>query len=467
MKMHTAAKQAFDLWQLIQGEQEELSSLHFTGAKNQLLPSVCDVTGFALASIGIAGLAAVKLKVKRLENISSFAVEVDTLEACAAFQSERLLQPIGWELPKLWDSIAGDYPTKDTWIRLHTNYKNHRVAALDALQLKDAERNDIEQKAAQWMACDLEAAVIAKGGCAAVMYTRDHWLKTAFGISTINEQPINIEMIGKGIAGFGKIAAHEGPLSGIRVLDLTRVIAGPECTKFLALQGADVLRIDPPGFEEVPALLPDTTVGKRCAILNLSKNEELENFKWLLKEAHVLVLGLRAGAIDQFGLTLHQIREINPSIIIAQINAYGWKSDWSARRGFDSLVQMSSGIAAWGAKEKNANRPAPLPVQALDHGAGFLLAAGICRALDLLYKHQILTTVRSSLIGAANFLFSQAKGDINSLGPDENDFASCLFEDQTEWGKVKRVLPPGLIDGERALWNIPAGSLGKALPSFV
>src|SRR5690606_28759131 len=134
----------------------------------------------------------------------------------------------------------------------------------------------------------------------------------------------------------------------------------PVATRFLAGYGADVLRIDPPGFAEVPALLPDTTVGKRCAWLDLTTVDGRQRFEALVASADVLVCGLRPGALDRLGFDTAALRERNPSLIIAALDAYGWEGPWRDRRGFDSLVQMSCGIAAAGAAAAGADQPVPL-----------------------------------------------------------------------------------------------------------
>jgi hypothetical protein len=283
------------------------------------------------------------------ESISTRERSARTLVSCprpthsSRHRSTSLFEPVGWERPPAWDPIAGDYRAKDRWIRLHTNYAAHRRAALEVLGTP-AEREAVTAAVSTWDASALESAVALAGGCAAAMYTRSEWLAHPHGACVENEPAIRV--VERGRASRPLAAEARAPYAGIRVLDLTRVIAGPVCTRFLAAHGAQVLRIDPPAFEEVAALVPETTAGKRCAFLALDTREGRTRFAELLAEADVLVHGLRPGALAGLGFHDDTLRRDNPALVVAALDAYGWTGPWRTRRGFDSLVQMSSGIAA-------------------------------------------------------------------------------------------------------------------------
>ncbi len=430
-----------------------------TGGPRSVLPSHFDVTGLATASVAAATLAAAEFLAAR-NGTPALPVTVDSRQACAAFAAEGLFTPVGWQLPDIWDPIAGNYQAQDGWIRLHTNYAYHRAAVERLLGAQD--RESVRAAVTGWKAGDLESAVVEAGGCAAVMRTREDWLASPAGAATAHAPLVSaaerrLPAGTQGAAGAGA-AAGPGPYAGVRVLDLTRVIAGPVGTRFLAAYGADVLRIDPPGFAEVPALLPETTAGKRTAALDLRTPDGRAAFAGLVATADVLVTGLRADALARLGFDDGALADLNPALIVASLDAYGWDGPWRDRRGFDSLVQMSAGIAAAGAEAAGAGHPLPLPVQALDHGCGYLIAAAVGRALTRRLTESAVDRIRVSLVGVANLLWSLPRaGDLGEQPamPKPGDFR--LADTHTAWGPARRVPLPGEIAGLDPQWRIEAG----------
>ncbi len=436
-------------------DDRALGAVTFTGPR-VVLPSEFDVTGLATGAVAAATLAAAQLHAARRSTVLA-PVAIDSAEACAVFEAEKLFTPVGWALPSLWDSLAGNYRAADRWIRLHTNYAHHRAVVHDVLAAED--REGVRAAVAGRSAEEIESAIVAAGGAAAVMRSRTEWLASAAGQATVAEPVMIIEEQGS-IAPVGwKDAQADLPFSGVRVLDLTRVIAGPVCTKFLAWHGADVLRVDPPGFEEVASLLPETTVGKRTAAVDLATPDGRATFEQLVKLADVIVVGYRADALAKYGYDDAQLAALNQALIIARINAYGWEGPWRSRKGFDSLVQMSCGIAADGAAARGLDEPMPLPVQALDHATGWLLGATIARSLT----HQLMTSatthIRGSLIGTANLLYRM--NPPSSPPKAAKPRALTLEESHTEWGRARRVAMPGTIAGLHTHWAQPAGRLGR------
>ncbi|HEV8296327.1 MAG TPA: CoA transferase [Acidimicrobiales bacterium] len=427
----------------------------------EVLPSVYAVTSFAAASVATATLAVAGLHARR--NGRPVAdVEVDRTLACAAFRYESLFSPVGWELPALWDPVAGDYRARDGWIRLHTNYANHRAAALGVLGA-EADRGAVARAVAGWDAEALEQSVVDAGGCAAAMSTTTAWASGAVAQAVAAAPPIAVTRTDPQGARLGKRGGTR-PLDGVRVLDLTRVIAGPTCTRMLAAYGADVLRVDPPGFAEVPALVPETTAGKRCCALDLAEPSARSRFEALVAEADVVVHGLRPGALARFGFDKDSLRRIHPGLVTVALNAYGWVGPWRYRRGFDSLVQMSTGIAARGAELSGADHPVSLPAQALDHATGHLLAAATCNALARSLDDGAGTDVRASLVGTASLLIDcgeHGRPDGQPAWPD------AVFDPATTaWGPARRVRVPGAIDGCPPRLDVDAGPLGRHEAAF-
>ncbi len=427
-----------------------------TAGPRAVLPSVFDVTGLATGAVAIATLAAARLAAARHQSPPP-AVTVDSREASAGFAGEGLFQPIGWEQPPLWDPIAGNYRAADGWIRLHTNYAYHRAAVERVLAAHD--RDTVQAAVADQPAEQIEQAIVEAGGAAAAMHTRSEWLASPAGAATAQAPPLTVTESGHTEPAAWTTTRGERPLTGVRVLDLTRVIAGPVCTKFLAAYGADVLRIDPPGFEEVASLLPETTLGKRTTALDLTTPAGRATFETLLADADVLVVGLRADALADLGYDDHTLAALNPGLVIASLDAYGWDGPWRNRRGFDSLVQMSCGIAAAGAAAKDQDEPAPLPVQALDHATGWFLAAAVTRALTRRLTASVTSRIHASLIGTANLLYTLDAPAERPPRPKPGDFT--LEDTTTVWGPAKRVPLPGHIDGIPPHWAQQAGPLDR------
>jgi hypothetical protein len=450
------------LWSELAGPADLVGALEIDGPTGGL-PSIYAVAELAAAQIGAATLAAAELLAARERRPIRLA-RVDRRHAVAAFRSERYLRPIGWQRPPPWDPVAGDYRTRDGFIRLHTNYASHRAAALGVLEAP-AERDPVARAVLAWNASDLEEAVVRAGGAAAAMRTDAEWRKHPQGAAVAAEPLVAMEATPGQPAAMPDPAG--APLAGIRVLDLTRVIAGPVCTRFLAAWGADVLRIDPPGFDEVGALLAETTAGKRRAELDLRDARGRTAFERLASEAHVLVSSYRGDALERLGLSAAALRMVNPALILASIDAYGYTGPWRHRRGFDSLVQMSCGIAARGQEAAGAEIPVPLPAQALDHGCGYLLAAAVCRALTRRLRRGEAGTVRASLARTARLLTDVAGSSI--AGDQEftaQDAEPWLETVDSAWGPLARVRCPGSIAGITPGWSRPAGPLGTDPPTW-
>ena len=427
--------------------------LHVIG--DESLPSCFAVSDLAAASIAVAGLAVSELLALEGE---APQVTVDRHLASAWFLWS--LRPQGWKLPAPWDPIAGDYRTEDGWIRLHTNAPRHRAAALAVLGCAD-ERKPVAAAVARRRAGELEAAIVAANGCAAEMRSAEAWREHEQGHAVAAEPLVALRRM-PAPALRAWCPAQGRPLAGVRVLDLTRILAGPVATRFLAGLGAEVLRIDPPGWDE-RSVAPDVTLGKSCARLDLHSTEDRRVFEGLLAEADVLVHGYRPGALEALGYGEAQRRAINPGLVDVSLCAYGWTGPWAVRRGFDSLVQMSAGIAEAGMRWKQAEQPVPLPVQALDHATGYLMAAAALRGLVTRQREGETVTARLSLARTAALLVGVGGG---SAGPAFNELREKDYGikiEDTAWGPAQRLQSPLLIGDNPLRWALPASPLGSAV----
>lgn len=419
-----------------------------TGAGS--LPSPFHVSKLADATVAAANLAIAELHAVRA-GVACPAVTIDRGEVAAAFRSERHFTPLGWALPPLWDPIAGDYPTSDGWVRIHTNYAHHRAAALRALEAPE-ERDAVARAVARRTKDDVERAIVLEGGAAAAVRTLADWAEHPQG-RAVADEPI----VAREDRGPARPLPPGRALEGVRVLDLTRVIAGPVGTRVLAAYGATVLRLDPPGFAEVPVLLGDVTGGKYRAPIDLRTPGGKALFERLAAEADVLVCGYRPEALASRGIALDALPS---SLSIVQLDAYGWSGPWRGRRGFDSLVQASSGIAA----RCGSGKPGVLPAQALDHGSGYLVAAAVCRALALRAETGRSSLSRLSLARLARVLVD--------LGDDADPHAGIVESprlhevDVTGLGRARRARVPGEIAGLEARWDRLPGPLGVDEPRW-
>lgn len=419
------------------------------------LASTYDVQGFAEACVG-AALSAVSAFAARRTGKAPQTFTVDRAHVSAAFVSERWLAPEGWALPGLWDPLSGDYPTADGWVRLHMNAPAHRAAALAALDLPadTGARDSVAAVVSGANGEAVEAAVVAAGGCAAVCRTAAAWAAHAQGRSVAQEPLCAFETVAT-LAPAPRFGVGPG-LEGVRVLDLTRVIAGPVATRFLASHGADVLRVDPPGYAEVPALLPDTTWGKRRCALDLRASADRAAFEALVAGADALVHGYRRGALEALGYGPAALHALNPGLVVVGLNAYGATGPWAGRRGFDSLVQMSAGLADAGRAATGADRPAPLPAQALDQGTGYLAAAAVVHGLTLRLDgevcHAHLSLARTALALAERGLGYPVHGP----PLDAETVDRFRVRDESDFGPLRRVSAPG---GTATALH-PAGPLG-------
>ncbi|MCK2037245.1 CoA transferase [Microbacterium sp. SSW1-49] len=289
----------------------------------------------------------------------------------AAYRSDRVLT-IDGTAPPVWSPFSGFWRTLDGWVRTHGNYPHHAAGLRSGLGMPEtADADQVRDALAVRTSSDAVAAITAAGGLAVPVGTEDPALD-----AVLRSRPLlDVRRVETPAAPPRRRTSlsQDPPLDGIRVLDLTRVIAGPVCTRTLALLGADVLRIDPPHLSEPGWQHLDTGHGKRTALLDARSTQMHE----LLATADVVVLGYRPDALDRLGLAPSDLIERHPGLVVARLSA--WGTEHPRRAGFDSLVQAESGIA-W-IESPDGHNPGALPAQALDHSAGYLLAAAVITLL--------------------------------------------------------------------------------------
>ncbi|WP_031072461.1 CoA transferase [Streptomyces sp. NRRL S-118] len=425
------------------------------------LPSRLPVSELARATVAVCSLAAAELGAVRGGRPVP-RVRVDDGAVATAFRSDRLVRLDG----QAWSTFAPlsrFWRTADGQVRTHANYPHHRARLLAALGLPDgAGPEAVARAVAERPAREVEDAVYAAGGLAVAVRGPREWAAHEQGALVARRPLLTLERTGDAPARVPDGAPL--PCSGLRVLDLTRVLAGPVATRTLALLGADVLRVDAPHLPESQEAHNDTGLGKRSTTLDLGRGTDRRAFDDLLADADVVVTGYRPGALDRFGLSPEALAERRPGLVVGQLSAWGRYGPWSGRRGFDSLVQAATGIAVL---EGSADEPGALPAQALDHGTGYLLAAALLRALTERHRAGGTWLARLALTQTAHWLVhGLTRGPADDAagfpGPDR-----WLTERETPMGRLRYALPPVAYDGAPADWARPPGRWGADRPEWL
>ncbi|GHE10149.1 CoA transferase [Streptomyces alanosinicus] len=439
-------------WSALGGDPAHLARLT-TVTREGALQARLPVRELAGACVGACALAAAELAARRAGLAEPPGVRVDDGAVAAAFHSERHLLVDG-RAPVVFAPLSRFWRTADGWVRTHANYSHHRARLLGALDLPaDASVEAVAARLAERPALEAEEAVHGAGGLAVALRTPKQWRAHEQAAEVAARPLVERERAttapARVLAPLDPAAAPLLPAAGLRVLDLTRVLAGPVATRTLALLGADVLRLDAPWLPELPDQHADTGFGKRSATLDAGADPD--TFGELLAAADVVVTGYRPGALDRFGLSPRALFARRPGLVVAQISAWGAYGPWGARRGFDSLVQAATGIAA---TEGSAEEPGALPAQALDHGSGYLLAAAVLRALTEQSYDGGGRLVRLALARTAHWLTDGIEPAAAAGAPYEGPRA-WLTETDGPLGRLRHARPPVAFAGGPVAWARP------------
>ncbi len=451
------------LWQSADGNPEALKSISLTGTEPVLPSSFCMGTA-AQASIGAATLAASQLW--QLRNNANQQAHVDMRHAAAEFRSERYLLVDGKPAPDLWDAIAGNYQTQDNrWVRLHTNFPAHRDGLLAILKC-DHTRQAVQKALLGWNAQAIEDEANARGILATMMRSREEWRTHEQG-RALGRMPV-FTIVKTGDAPPQHLQSASRPLSNIRVLDFTRVIAGPVCGRTLAAHGADVMRITAEHLPFMAPLMIDNGRGKLSAFLDLRTKQDTSKLVELVGQSDVFVQGYRPGAIASHGFSPEDLAGIRPGIVTASLSAYGHQGPWANRRGFDSLVQMSTGINKEEADAAGVSGPKVLPCQALDHAAGYILSFATMMALHRQATIGGSWHVETSLAQAGRWIetLGRLKNGLDYHDPDRNDIEDLTESSPSGFGEISTVKHAGILTNSPAFWSRPSMPLGSHPPQW-
>lgn len=447
------------IWKLGGGALSALDGVALRG-QNPALPSTFAVGTMAQATVAASALAAAELWYLRTRRRQ--LVAVDMRHAAMEFRSERYLQVEGKPERRIWDKVAGVYKVGDgRYVRVHANMPHHRERTLRFLGA-EYDRDSVAAKLMDWTGEALETAAADNGMVITMMRSPEEWRAHPHG-AAVGSLPL-YEVVRIGDAPPRKRSAAARPLSDIRVLDLTRVIAGPVCGRTLAAHGADVLSVTGPGIPDIESLIMDGGRGKLRTEVNLATEQGRETLRALAREADVFVQGYRPGAIAAKGFSPERLAEISPGIVCVSLSAWGHAGPWAHRRGFDSLVQNANGLNAAEAEAAGIEGPKELPCQALDHGTGFLMATGAMLALKRQAEEGGSWLVRVSLAQTGEWLWQLGrlpKECFSMTDPAREDVRDLIERTQSGFGPMDAVRHAGRLSDTPPSFARPAMPLGS------
>lgn len=448
-----------DLWALGQMPLAALDQADLSGS-DPVLPSSFAVGTAAQSSMAAAALAACEFGHERGQ--ARQRVALDMLHAaleCTTWFS------VDGRVPDLWDPFSGLYRCADGWVRIHANFAHHRDGALRLLGLDPATatRAQAEQALLNWSAEDFEAAAAQRGLVVAALRSFEQWDAHPQGQAVAAMPWFTIERIGDAPPlTLPALAADDRPLQGVKVLELTRILAGPVAGRALAAYGADVMLLNSPHLPNIEAIA-DTSRGKRSAHVDLREPGGRQALERLVGQAHVWMQGYRPGALDALGWSPQQLVQQRPGLVCVSLCAYGAAGPWASRRGFDSLVQTATGFNLAEAQAAGTANPKALPMQILDHATGYLMAYGAAVALRRQQREGGSWLVRVSLAQTGHWLRQMprvARG-FDVTPPPLDDY---LESTASGFGQLRAVRHAVRLSRTPAGWDRPSMPPGSHAP---
>jgi len=446
---------------------ERAREVEITGGTDPILPTpfrIGETSAAALAAVGLAVSDLWALRTGRRQEIG-----VDTRRATASLRSGHYLKMDGAHVSTERNTIMGVYPARNgRWSYLHCNFPNHRAAALGVLDVPE-DREAVRKAVAQWDALELEEAIIAAKGAGGMVRTMDEWAghPQAAAIASL---PL-MEIIKIGASAPEKLPDGDRPLSGIRVLDLTRVLAGPTCARTLAEHGADVLKITGAHLPNIGYQEYDTGHGKLSAHLDLREAKDVEILKGLVREADVFSQGYRPGTLGGRGFSPEALATLRPGLVFVSLCAFGHVGPWASRRGFDTVVQTVSGITSRQGELFPGASPGPqfYPVSAIDYLTGYLMAFGAMVALARRAREGGSWLVRISLAQTGRWLVGRGQVPEAQLREVPKEFTAEELErwsmtSETPIGRLRHLAPVLCMSETAPRWVRPSVPLGYNEP---
>jgi crotonobetainyl-CoA:carnitine CoA-transferase CaiB-like acyl-CoA transferase len=446
---------------------ELAKQVEITAADDPILPTPFRIGETSAAALGAVGLAVSDLWALRTGRRQEVAV--DTRQATASLRGGHYMKIDGTPVSTERNAVMGTYPAKNgRWSYLHCNFPNHRAAALSVLGVPE-DREAVRKAVAGWDALELEEAIIAAKGAGGMVRTMDEWAKHPQA-AAIASLPL-LEVLKIGDSAPDKLPDGDRPLSGVRVLDLTRVLAGPTCARTLAEHGADVLKITAKHLPNLGYQEFDTGHGKLSAHLDLRQPQDVETLRGLVREADVFSQGYRPGTLGTRGFSPEALAQLRPGIVVVSLCAFSHVGPWASRRGFDTVVQTVSGITMRQGELFPGAEPGPqfYPVSAIDYLTGYLMAFGAMVALGRRAREGGSWLVRISLAQTGRWLVgrgqvpeSQLKGVPKEFTADE--LKRWSMSSDTPGGRLDHLGPVMRLSETPPRWARPSVPLGYHEP---
>ena len=433
--------------------------------RDPILPSPLPIGAAGAAVIGATALMAARLWARKTGRQQQISVDVDA--AAAAMRSSRYLRLESAEPRRLGGGGLGVYQTRDArWVYFQRLFAHHRERIFAVLQCA-GEEEAITSAVRQWDGLALEEAVIAAGASGGMVRTAAEW-QAHPPAAALRDLP-RLAVLRVGDAPPAPLTNGPRPLSGVRVLDVTRVLAGPTCARTLAEHGADVLRVGSPNLPDNEQMMRDTGFGKRSTALDLASPEQCRQLEHLVEGADVFAQGYRPGAIAARGFSVDEVVARRPGIVYVSISAFGHTGPWHARRGFDSVVQAVSGIAQDHAVD---GRPRFAPANPLDYTTGYLAAFGVLVALQRRASQGGSYHVRVSLAQAGRWLAALPRVDAAAVAacPTElpaERLAALTMVSETPFGRLRHLAPAAQLSETPAHWDRPSVPLDHDRPEWL
>lgn len=391
----------------------------------------------------------------RMRSGESQRVRVDERRAAAGLSSYAFLR--GEAVVKPFKEFAARYgggvnlaaffaTLDERWIHLHGGFPKLREGAIELLGCEDSAQA-VGAAVASWNAFQLEDALAEVGMCGVVARTKEEWASHPQGRALARLPVVEVTKIAHSAPE--PLSRGERPLSGVRCLDLTRVLAGPTCARTLAEHGAEVLRISARHVPHIGLFLLDTAHGKRSAWLDLRDTSQRETLKQLVRDGDVFSQGYRLDVMRRFGLSPQELAELRPGIVYTSINCFGHEGPWRDRPGWEQLAQTASGMAI----EHGGSQPALVPAAATDYGTGYLAALGTMAALRRRATEGGSYHVRVSLCQTAMLYLRQPRVAAAARGLDDDERRSFCIESDAPDGELTHLAPVVTMSKTAPHWD--------------